>query len=128
MKTQRLRGLKMLRALVHDLDRLAKRHADVVARTPDFSNKEALAERDFVRMFGTKVRKVRYSNRADFVGLLVVGDNVGFLIVKDKAGERKARLVNIRTDNSMVLTKRYLPLRNNDSLSNLQRGLLNYVQ
>ena len=128
MKTHRLRGFAMLRNLFNDLQKLEARSKKLHAERPDFKLAEAVSERQFVRMFGTKVRKVRYSNRPDFVGLMVVGDNIGFLIVKDAKGNRKARLVNVENDNRVVLTNRYLGLRHNDSLTNLWRGLLNYVQ
>lgn len=128
MKTHRLRGFAMLRNLIHDLQKLEERSRKLHADRPDFKTKEAVSERDFVRMFGTKVRKVRYSGRADFVGLMVLGHSIGFLIVKDAKNRRKARLVNVDDNNRVILTNRYIGLRHNDSLTNLWRGLLNYVQ
>lgn len=128
MKTHRLRGMAMLRNLIGDLRKLDERTKSRHADRPDFKVREDISERQFVRMFGTKVRKVRYSNRPDFVGLMILGDNIGFLIVKNEKGHRKARLINIETDNRLTLTHRYIGLRHNDSLTHLWRGLLNYVQ
>ena len=88
---------------------------------------ERLNERDFVRKFGSKVKQVRYSGRIDFVGLIVCVANTGFWITKTDDGLRKCRLMDI-IDGKIRVTPRYLPLKNNESMSNLWRGLLRYVQ
>ena len=87
---------------------------------------EPMTERQFVRSFGTKVAKSRLSGRPDFVGLLVLGRNTGFWITRN-GDERLCRLVDI-TDGKLTVTKRFIRCKHFDSLSNLQRGLLRYVQ
>lgn len=107
-------------------------HANVNAHRTDYKedkSRETLSEREFVRKFGSKVKRVRYSNRADFVGLMVLGDSIGFLVVRDKSGQRKLRIIErSEVDHAVTLTNRYRPLKTEDSLSNLQRGLLAWVQ
>lgn len=102
---------------------LKAHHADRVQ-----SGRESMSEREFVRSFGDKVKKVRWSQRADFVGLTILGRFQGITItLDDKSGERKVRLVDV--DNGMThVTKRYLRVKSHDSISNLQRGLLKYVR
>lgn len=91
-------------------------------------NRERMTEREFVRSFGDKVKHVRYSNRTDFVGLVVVGKFQGFIITSDDSGVRKVRLVDIDESGKRHVTRRYLRVKSNDSVSNLQRGLLKYVR
>lgn len=89
---------------------------------------EPMSERDFVRAFGTKVKSVRYSNRQDFVGLMICGANTGFWVVMDKETKlRKCRIITIMKGR-VVVTNRELKLKADDSMSNLQRGLLRWVQ
>lgn len=90
--------------------------------------RERLSEREFVRAFGTKVAKVRYSNRADFVGLTVLGKQQGFTITNDQHGGRKIRLIDIDAQGVSHVTHRFLPVKSNESVSNLQRGLLKWVR
>ena len=92
------------------------------------AGREEMSEREFVRSFGDKVKKVRWSQRADFVGLTILGRFQGITITLDeKSGERKVRLVDIDGDVYHV-TKRYLRVKSHNSISNLQRGLLRYVR
>lgn len=98
-------------------------HADHVKGV----KREELSERAFVRSFGDKVKKVRYSGRSDFVGLLMVGRFQGIFVTADPSGERKVRLVDV-DDGKIHVTKRYLRVQSHDSISNLQRGLLKYVR
>lgn len=118
---------------IEHINELAKRGAaanagnrKLVADDAKDKYREQLSQRAFVRAFGDKVKSVRYSDRADFVGLMVLGQYQGFWVTKDKEG-RKLRIVDV--DGMHVhLTKRIIPLRRNDSLSNLQRGLLKWVR
>lgn len=92
-------------------------------------SRETMSERMFVRAFGTKAKRVRYSNRADFVGLMIMGTDIGFMVVKDVDGRRKLRVLERNpVDDKLILTNRYRVLKSQDSLTNLQRGLLNWVQ
>lgn len=97
--------------------------ADDLARD---KSREIMSERALVRSFGDKVKSVRYSGRADLVGLQVIGTYCGFLITKDASG-RKLRVVEV-TGLHYHVTKRYIRLRDNESVSNLQRGLLKWVR
>lgn len=109
---------------LHDIRVLKSRNA----KPPHHEAKEPTSERDFVRKFGTKVRKVRWSNRGDMVGLLVLGETSGIWITRDaKTGLRYARLVTVE-DYNMVVTDRKLLLRHSDSLTYLWRGLLNWIK
>ena len=92
-------------------------------------NRERLSERQFVRGFGDKVKKVRYGNRADFVGLLVLGKFQGFIVTSDqRAGVRRVRHMDIDQQGHSHITRRFLELKDHESLSNLQRGLLKWVR
>ncbi len=88
---------------------------------------EPESQRDFVRKFGDKVKNVRYTHRADYVGLTVLGKNTGFIITINDKQERKLRLINV-VDGKMKITNRYLRLKDAQSCCNLQRGLLAWVQ
>lgn len=90
-------------------------------------NREELSERMFVRLFGDKVAHVRYSGRADFVGLMVYGRHIGFIVTRDAKLRRRLRIITIDEQNHVRLTPRYIVLTKQDSLSNLQRGLLRWV-
>lgn len=95
-------------------------------------SREPMSERQFVRAFGDKAVHYRLSNRADFVGLLVAGKNCGIMITMDGAGQRKVRLLDILYDpmhihGQVKVTQRYLRVRDNSSVSALQKGLLKYV-
>jgi hypothetical protein len=61
-------------------------------------SREPMSEREFVRKFGSKVQHVRYSNKADFVGLIVYGKWQGFMVVRDDRGNRKIRLIDVDYD------------------------------
>ena len=89
---------------------------------------EPISERAFVRAFGDKVKRVRLSNRADFVGLMIMGNSCGFTITKPSAKVRRLRVLGINNDGSLKVTTRYIDLKENDSLTNLQKGLLRWVQ
>ena len=89
---------------------------------------EPISERAFVRAFGDKVKRVRLSNRADFVGLMIMGNRCGFTITKPSAKVRRLRVLGINNDGSLKVTTRYIDLKENDSLTNLQKGLLRWVQ
>lgn len=98
-------------------------------RTPE-GRAEPLTEREFVRFFGTKVAHVRYSGRTDFVGLLVMGRNIGFTIATEIVKEKERRilvLIDKTADGRLYVTNRKIPLRYADSASFLKIGLLNYV-
>jgi hypothetical protein len=92
------------------------------------TNRERMSEREFVRMFGDKVKKVRLSNRADYVGLTVLGKFQGFTITSDNSGVRKLRLIDIDEEGRSHVTARFLRIKAHDSISNLQRGLLKWVR
>lgn len=96
--------------------------------TTDNTNREGMTEREFVRSFGDKAKHVRYSNRTDFVGLVVVGKFQGFIITSDNSGGRKLRMIDVDEKGHRHVTHRYLRLKTHDSASNLQRGLLKYVR
>ena len=106
------------------VDREHRLHNSCSSSNP---NRERMTEREFVRSFGDKVKHVRLSNRADYVGLLLLGKFQGFLITSDDSGERKVRLVDIE-DGKWHVTRRALRVKSHDSISNLQRGLLRYVR
>jgi hypothetical protein len=91
-------------------------------------NRERMSEREFVRMFGDKIKKVRYSHRADYVGLIVLGRFQGFIITSDYSGERKLRLIDVDEQGKSRVTRRFLRVKQHDSISNLQRGLLKWVR
>lgn len=109
---------------LHDIRILKSRNAKPLHHEP----KEPISERDFVRKFGTKVKKVRWSGRGDMVGLLVVGNTSGFWITRDsKTGLRHVHILDAQ-DNIITPTSRRFLLKNSDSLSHMQRGLLNFVR
>ena len=109
---------------LRDVEKLKKRHHE--SSGPVIA--EPISERTFVRAFGDKAKRVRYSNRADFVGLMVMGHNCGFVITKPGAKVRRLRVLGVNRDGSLKVTARYLDLKSFDSLTNLQRGLLRWVQ
>lgn len=117
-------GIESIQSTLRSIAKLKERNARPEHREP----KEQFTEREFVRKFGTKVCKVRWSNRGDMVGLLVLGKTSGIWITRDaKTGLRYARLINIE-DYSMTVTDRKLLLRHSDSLTYLWRGLLNWIK
>ena len=117
-------GIESIKETLRDIAKLKARNACPEHHEP----KEQVTEREFVRKFGTKVRKVRWSNRGDMVGLLVLGETSGIWITRDaKTGLRYARLVNVE-DYNMTVTDRKLLLRHSDSLTYLWRGLLNWIK
>ena len=92
-------------------------------------SRETMSERMFVRAFGSKAKRVRYSNRADFVGLMIMGTNIGFIVMREKNGKRKLRVLERDpVSDRLIITNQYRELKSEDSLTNLQRGLLNWVQ
>lgn len=124
---QKLRemGLDKAASLVHDLVTLQERNEAKHRDRPDWKHAEPLNEREFVREFGSKVKHVRYSGRADFVGLMVRGDRLGFMVVQAKAGRRIRFLM--KEDGRWHVTKRYINVNHDDSVSAMQRGLLRNV-
>ena len=113
-----------IRETLRDIAKLKARNAKPEHHEP----KEPVSEREFVRKFGSKVRKVRWSNRGDMVGLLVLGETSGIWITRDaKTGLRYVRLINVE-DYNMTVTDRKLLLRHSDSLTYLWRGLLNWIK
>lgn len=109
---------------LRDIKKLMSRHAKPGVVN---MNEEALTEQQFVRGFGTKVKAVRWSGRLDMVGLTVLGKNTGICITRGPDGKRRVRAIDV-IDGKMHVTTRYLLLKDKDSLSNLQRGLLNWIQ
>lgn len=117
-------GIESIQRTLRDIAKLRARNAKPEHHEP----KESVTEREFVRKFGTKVRKVRWSGRGDMVGLLVLGETSGIWITRDaKTGMRYARLVSVENYN-MTVTDRKLLLRHSDSLTYLWRGLLNWIK
>lgn len=114
---------RQLRAL-HDLQRLLARrqHAPIVDM-----NEEAQSEVSFVRFFGTKVKTIRWSHRLDLVGLMLLGNHNGIVIVRGSDGLRRVRPVDVNNGAITVLS-RELVLKERDSLTHLRRGLLNWVK
>lgn len=108
-------------------DNVANRpHAAIVKRG---SNREEMSQRAFVRAFGDKVKRYRLSARADFIGLMVLGFNQGIMVTGEADGShRKLRIVDVLDSGHISVTKRYITLRDNESVSNLQRGLLRWVR
>lgn len=90
-------------------------------------DEESMTEQQFIRSFGTKVKGVRLSKRLDMVGLMILGKHVGIWITRGPDHRRRVRAVDI-IDGKIHITNRFLVLKDKDSLSNLQRGLLNWVQ
>lgn len=90
-------------------------------------DEESMTEQQFIRSFGTKVKGVRLSKRLDMVGLIILGQHVGIWITRGADNKRRVRAVDV-VDGKMRVTPRFLILKDKDSLSNLQRGLLNWVQ
>lgn len=113
---------RQLQAL-SDLQRLLTRR-----RQPDSSSQveESLTEEDFIRFFGTKVKKVRKSGRADLVGLVIVGQHNGIWITRGSDGKRRVRAVDV-DGNGIHPLNRFVVLRDQFSLRNLRAGLLNWV-
>jgi hypothetical protein len=127
----------MVQAVKHDgelfdRNKVAARRVAVEQKlhknTYDAPNRERMSERDFIRAFGDKVKKSRLSHRADFVGLVILGNSQGFMITSDDSGVRKLRLIDVDEKGNAHVTHRYLILKDKDSLSNLQRGLLKWVR
>lgn len=116
--------MRRIQALM-DVQRLVSRHRRVGIVDMD---EEALSEEQFVRSFGTKVKKVRLSHRLDMVGLLIVGQFNGIWITRGEDSKRRVRAVDVDADGKIHVLNRVLVLNNKDSLSNLQRGLLNWVK
>lgn len=113
-RLQALRDIKLLQA----------RHK---RRGVEDMDEESMTEPQFVRAFGTKVKIVHLSHRLDMVGLMIAGRFNGILITRGGDKQRRVRAVDI-IDGKMHVTQRFLVLKDKDSLSNLQRGLLNWVQ
>ena len=109
---------------LHDIRVLKSRNAKPLHHEP----KESISERDFVRKFGTKVKKVRWSGRGDMVGLLVVGNTSGFWITRNAAsGKRYVNIIDV-LDNKLMPTERKFVLKSSASLHYMWRGLLNFVR
>lgn len=88
---------------------------------------EELNEHQFVRKFGDKVKRVHYSKRVDMVGLLILGKTSGIWITKGDDGFRRVRVVETDKNGVMHVTRRYVQLKDGDSLTNMQPGLLRWV-
>lgn len=114
---------RQLRAL-HDVQVLLSRHKR--AAIVDM-NEEAQSEVSFVRFFGTKVKTIRWSHRMDLVGLMLLGNHNGIVIVRGPDGLRRVRPVDVNNGTITVLS-RELVLKERDSLTHLRRGLLNWVK
>lgn len=114
--------LTSLDCMVRRLARLREKE-----KRPVVKDRESMTEREFVRFFGVKACAIRLSQRADFVGLLIMGKSCGFTITRDEDGVRRLRLIEDRGGKRHV-TQRFIELKHADSASNLARGLLNYVQ
>lgn len=121
-------GIKRLQSLIHDLtvlhDRREARHA--ARATP--ANTETMSEKMFIRAFGSKVWRVRYSNRPDYVGLMILGRSVGFIVRRTSDNKRELRLINVKEHGRLEFTNRRYLLKKPDSLSNMQPGLLRFVE
>lgn len=89
---------------------------------------EPLTEAEFVRKFGVKVKRVRYSRRTDFVGLILYGEHNGIWIVRSAQGTRLVRLLDLDKSGKVSVLKRFVLVRQDDSLSNMVPGLLNFVR
>lgn len=108
--------------VLNDIRKLLTRRQRVGTANID---QEPINEREFVRGFGAKVTRVRYSGRVDFVGLIVVGKHGGFWVT---AADGKRRLRKIVIENGQFkVTPTMIELRNNDSVTNLKPGLLKWV-
>lgn len=120
---------RSLDARINDLGAFARRMRAISTKVkPEVIKKgETMTEKEFVRFFGTKARYVRRSNRADFVGLMILGDKGGFMIREDQQGNRQLRRIAIVNGKRHVFDNS-IPLKSHDSASNMARGLLNYVQ
>lgn len=109
---------------LHDISILKSRNA----KPPHHESKEQITERDFVRKFGTKVKKIRWSGRGDMVGLLVVGNTSGFWITRNaNTGKRYVTILDAN-NNQLIPTERRFVLKHHDSLHYMWRGLLNFVR
>lgn len=131
IKAKARRTVEEIRELDEKLRQGRAKNAANRAQVQDHSralNRERESERAFIRSFGDKVTRYRLSNRADFVGLLIVGKYSGLLVTGDEKGNRKLRIIDVDKDGKIAVTKRYLRLKDNESISNLQRGLLRWVR
>lgn len=99
----------------------ARKHRAVEAK-----DGEPISEQQFVRGFGSKVRNVRFSGRADYVGLTIRGDRLGFMVVRTSKGERRIRFI-VKEDGGWHVAKKYIPVHHNDSIAAMQKGLLRNV-
>lgn len=109
---------------LRDIQKLQARHK---REGIEHMDEESMSEIAFVRAFGTKVKLVRWSNRLDMVGLILAGRFNGIWITRGADHKRRVRAVDI-VDGKLSVTHRFLLLKDKDSLSNLQKGLLNWVQ
>lgn len=87
--------------------------------------REPSTETAFVRLFGDKVKQVEWSRRADFEGLIILGKEGGIRIER-RNGQRIVRLLEIKNGHLFSLD-RYYRVKEQSSLSNMQRGLLRFV-
>lgn len=107
-----------------DIQRLTSRHKRAAS---DERVIEPITEVLFVRRFGAKVANVRFSRRSDFVGLLVLGKHSGFCVTADSNNVRVLNKCTVSLDGVKV-TSTSIVLRSDDSVTNLQPGLLKWVQ
>jgi hypothetical protein len=130
--------LEMLLAQARRVERLAAAgkvngrsnmlHSDISPNNKE--PREPLSARSFIRLFGDKVKRYRLTHRPDFVGLMVLGWQSGFVVERDeKTGLRVLRRVDVTHENhnDYVITNKALRLSHRDSVCNLQRGLLKWV-
>jgi hypothetical protein len=120
---------RSLDARINDLGAFARRMQAISTKPKKevIKKQERMSEREFIHFFGTKARYVRRSNRADFVGLMILGQKGGFWITQNDRGQRQIRRIVIVGDKRHVFDTP-IPLKSHDSASNMARGLLNYVQ
>lgn len=117
-------AIESIKQTLHEIAILKSRNA----KPEHHEAKETITEREFVRKFGDKVAKVRWSGRGDMVGLIVVGRTCGIWVTRcHKTGKRVVRLVDV-DGRAMTVTGRKLILRADDSLTYLWRGLLNWIK
>lgn len=127
VKKAREMGCPRLAATMQDILNLRARRDARKQQAIDAKNGEPETEREFVRHFGSKVRAVRYSGRADYVGLTVRGDRLGFMVVRTTKGDRRVRFI-VKEDGHWQVAKKYIPVHHKDSIAHMWRGLLRNVE
>lgn len=87
---------------------------------------EPESEKDFVRSFGAKVKRVRLSGRTDYIGLLVMGSSTGFLV--HRVDGKRCMTKTVAVGDRLVHSERAIILEQRDSMAQLHKGLLNWVK